>query len=164
MLLMFSMDYYYVIDYDYVVIMYVYIFIPAGHRDCRNTLTICQEDEYMPSLSRNTSSALGQLLGAVGAIGSVATKSMLMLDRLTDAGYSHADTFALNTELRNRGSIEDAVLDEEKRDLERTIERLKYEQQLKEFYAAHPEIQQAKTKATEANTNASRKTKQSKAA
>ena len=118
----------------------------------------------MPSLSRNTSSALGQLLGAVGAIGSVATKSMLMLDRLTDAGYSHADTFALNTELRNRGSIEDAVLDEEKRDLERTIERMRHEQQLRDFYEAHPELHEAMLKATEAKANESRKQKQSKAA
>lgn len=104
----------------------------------------------MPSLSRNTSSALGQLLGAIGAVGSVATKSMLMLDRLTDAGYSHADTFALNTELRNKGSIADAVLDEEKRDLERTIERLKHEEHLNAFLAKHPEIQQAKKQPTKA--------------
>lgn len=114
----------------------------------------------MPSLTRNTSSALGQLLGAVGAIGSVATKSMLMLDRLTDAGYSHADTFALNTELRNRGSIEDAILDEEKRDLERTIERMKHEQQLQDFYTAHPELQEAMIKATQAKAKKAGKTKQ----
>jgi len=71
-----------------------------------------------------------------------------MLDRLTDAGYSHADTFALNTELRNKGSIADAVLDEDKRDLERQIERLKHEQHLQDFLAKHPEIQQAKNQAT----------------
>lgn len=104
----------------------------------------------MPSLSRNTSSALGQLLGAIGAIGSVATKSMLMLDRLTDAGYSHADTFALNTELRNKGSIADAILDEEVRDLERQIERLKHEEHMAAFLAKHPEIQKAKKQPTKA--------------
>lgn len=113
----------------------------------------------MPSLSKNTSSALGQLLGAVGAVGSVATKSMMMLDRLTDAGYSHADTFALNTELRNRGSIEDTVLDEEKRDLERTIERLKYDDQLNKFLEAHPELNPATDKPSKAKPRTTRKTK-----
>ena len=97
----------------------------------------------MPSLSRNTSSALGQVLGAIGATGSTLTKMILMLDRLTDAGYSHADTFALNTELRNIGSVEDARLDEEKRDLERTIERLKHEEQLAAFFEAHPNLKPA---------------------
>lgn len=115
----------------------------------------------MPSLSRNTSSALGQLLGAVGAIGSVATKSMLMLDRLTDAGYSHADTFAINTELRNRGSIEDALLDEEKRDLERTLERLKYEEQLKKFYEAHPDLKSVADKPRKAKPSRAWKTESS---
>lgn len=109
----------------------------------------------MPSLTRNTSSALGDVLAAVSAAGNVITKSMLMLDRLTDAGYSHSDTFAINTELRNQGSIADAVLDEEKRDLERTIERLKYEEQLNAFLAAHPDLQPA--------TDSSSKTKPSKA-
>jgi hypothetical protein len=73
-----------------------------------------------------------------------------MLDRLTDAGYSHADTFALNTELRNKGSIADAVLDEEKRDLERTIERLRHEEHLQDFLKAHPniKIQKAENQAT----------------
>jgi hypothetical protein len=66
-----------------------------------------------------------------------------MLDRLTDAGYSHADTFAVNTELRNQGSIADVVLDEEKRDLERTIERLKFQDQLSKFFEAHPELKPA---------------------
>jgi hypothetical protein len=108
----------------------------------------------MPSITRNTTNALGQLLGAVGAAGNVLTKSMMALDRLTDAGYSHSDTFAVNTELRNQGSIKDAVLDEEKRDLERTIERMKFEEQLNAFIAAHPELSPA--------TDSSSKTKPSK--
>jgi hypothetical protein len=142
-----------VIDNTYVLFMY--IFIPAGPDDCRTHLIICQEDYIMPSLTRNTSSALGQLLGAVGAIGSVATKSMLMLDRLTDAGYSHADTFAMNTELRNQGSVKDAVLDEEVRDLERTIERLRHEEHLHEFYKAHPNLKPATDKPSKAKPSKS---------
>ena len=113
----------------------------------------------MPSITRSTSSALGQLLGAVGATGSMLTKSIMMLDRLTDAGYSHADTFAVNTELRNQGSISDAVLDEEKRDLERTIERLKYEEQLNAFFEAHPNLKPAKDRPTQAKPSTTRKTK-----
>lgn len=97
----------------------------------------------MSTLTRNTTSALGQVLGAVGAAGNVLTKGMMALDRLTDAGYSHSDTFALNTELRNKGSIKDTLLDEEKRDLERTIERMKFEEQLNAFIAAHPELSPA---------------------
>lgn len=97
----------------------------------------------MASLTRNTTNALGQILGAVGAAGNVLTKSMMALDRLTDAGYSHSDTFAVNTELRNKGSIKDAILDEEQRDLERTIERLKFEEQLNKFFEAHPDLQPA---------------------
>ena len=111
----------------------------------------------MPSLSRNTSSALGQLLGAIGAVGSVATKSMMMLDRLTDAGYSHADTFAVNTDLRNKGSIADAILDEDKRDLERTIERLKYDEQLQKFYEAHPNLAPTTDKPSKAKPSRARK-------
>jgi hypothetical protein len=91
----------------------------------------------MASLGQTTTSALGQVLASIGAVGDVLTKSMMMLDRLTDAGYSHADTFALNTSLRNEGSIKDTILDEDKRNLERKIERMRFEQQLNEFMEAH---------------------------
>ena len=91
----------------------------------------------MASLGRNTTNALGQVLASVGAMGNVLTKVAMMADRLTDAGYSHADTFAINTDLRNEGSIKDALLEEDKRDLERRIERLKFEEQLQDFLDAH---------------------------
>jgi hypothetical protein len=84
-----------------------------------------------------------------------------MLDRLTDAGYSHADTFALNTEIRNRGSIEDTVLDEEQRDLERTIERLKYQGQLEAFFVSHPELKPATDRPSKAKPSTTKQTTRS---
>jgi len=113
----------------------------------------------MPSLTRSTSSALGQVLAAVGAAGNTITKAMLTLDRLTDAGYSHADTFATNTELRNAGSIQDAILDEERRDLERVIERLRHEEELEKFLTAHPDLRPKLQTATDSSS----KTKPAKA-
>lgn len=104
----------------------------------------------MPSLTRSTSSALGQVVASVGAAGNVLTKSMMILDRLTDAGYSKADSFAMNTELRDKGSIEDAILDEERRDLERRIERMRHTEQLNSFYEAHPDLQPASDKPSKA--------------
>lgn len=118
----------------------------------------------MPSLTRNTTNALGQLLGAVGAAGNVLTKGMMALDRLTDAGYSHADTFAINTELRNKGSIEDAMLDEEQRDLERTIERLRFEEQLDAFMQAHPDLHTATDSSSKTKPNKSGKRSSKQAA
>ena len=118
----------------------------------------------MPTLTSNTSSALGQLLGAVAATGSTLTKIVLTVDRLTDAGYSHADTFAMNTELRNKGSVQDTLLDEEKRDLERTIERLKFEDQLNKFFEAHPDLKPATERPSKVKPSTSEKTKSSKAA
>lgn len=118
----------------------------------------------MPSLTRNTTNALGQILAAVGAAGNVLTKGMMALDRLTDAGYSHSDTFAVNTELRNQGSIQDAILDEEKRDLERTIERMKFEEQLNAFIKAHPELSPATDSSSKTKpSNAGRRSSSSKA-
>ena len=87
----------------------------------------------MPSVAQNTAGAFSQLLGAVGSLGDTVTKSLMMLDRVTDAGYSHADTFAINTQLRNTGSIKDTELDEEERDLEREIRRLKFKANLEAF-------------------------------
>lgn len=111
----------------------------------------------MPTISQSTSSALGQLLGAVGATGNTVIKLLSTIDRLSDAGYSHADTFATNTELRNQGSVKDTLLDEEKRDLERTIERLKHEEQLAKFFEAHPDLKPAKDRPTQAKPSTSRK-------
>jgi hypothetical protein len=76
---------------------------------------------------------IGSLLGAIGAIGGLVSKSVLALDRLTDAGYAHSDAYATNTELRCAGRIEDCLLEEEERNLERKIERRKFEQQLEQF-------------------------------
>jgi len=115
----------------------------------------------MPSLTSATGSALGQVLASVGAAGNVLTKSMMMLDRLTDAGYSHADTFALNTELRNKGSIDDTLLDEEKRNLERTIERLRFEEQLASFLGAHPNLNIASNQTSQSKPASTKTTKSS---
>lgn len=93
----------------------------------------------MASVSQHTASALGQVLGAVGAVGNTVAKALACLDRLTDAGYSHADTYATNTELRNVGSVKDVMLDEEERDLEREIRRIKFMRNLETFKATGTE-------------------------
>jgi hypothetical protein len=130
------MHYLFVIDNYYVVYMYIVTWIPAG-RTHDNTHFIIVKDGSMASLTRNTQTALSQVVASIGAAGNVVSKAMLALDRLTDAGYSHADTFAGNTELRNQGSIQDTILDEEERALEREIRRLKFEQQREDFLNAH---------------------------
>lgn len=89
----------------------------------------------MASVTQNTASALGEILAAVGAVGNTVGKVLGMVDRLSDAGYSHADTYAANTELRNVGSIKDTMLDEEERDLEREIRRIKFMRNLETFKA-----------------------------
>ena len=77
--------------------------------------------------------SIGSVLGAVGALGTASTKVAFIVDRLADVGYSHADTLAINTALRNQGSIKDTELEEQKRDHERELERMKFEDELQSF-------------------------------
>jgi hypothetical protein len=75
------------------------------------------------------------VFGAIGALGNTVAKALATIDRITDAGYSHADTYAANTEIRNAGSVKDVLLDEEERDLEREIRRIKFMRNLEQFKA-----------------------------
>lgn len=114
----------------------------------------------MASLTKNTSASLGQVLAAIGAAGNTLTKIMFTFDRLTDAGYSHADTFAINTELRNKGAIEDTILEEEKNDLERILERKKFEEQLNQFQVKRTSsTTQSKSKPSKAKPSRTTKAK-----
>ena len=79
----------------------------------------------MSSLMQTMNRSAAQVVTAIGSVGGVVSKNMGALDRASDVSYSHADTFVINTELRNKGSIQDTILDEEERDLEREMRRLK---------------------------------------
>jgi hypothetical protein len=80
--------------------------------------------------------SVASLADAVGSVGGVVSKNMIALDRASDPSYSHADTFVINTELRNKGSVKDTELDEEERDLARDVQRLKFRKAKENFIKA----------------------------
>jgi hypothetical protein len=87
----------------------------------------------MGSMLQETSKAVAQVAIAIGSVGGVVSKNMLALDRASDATFNYADTFVKNVELRNQGSIKDTILDEEERDLEREVQRMKFKKARENF-------------------------------
>ena len=102
-------------------------------------------EKTVASLMQTINTSAADVVQSIGSVGRVVSKNMAALDRVSDASYSHADTFVENTLLRNQGSIKDTVLDEEERDHDRDMRRLKFKAARTVFLNDHPELKAAQS-------------------
>jgi hypothetical protein len=117
----------------------------------------------MASLMQIINKSAGQVISSIGAAGGVLCKNMAALDRVSDVSYLKADTFVKNSELRDAGSIEDTILDEEERSHEREVRRMRFELARNKFLEDHPELKKQPAQPVKAKPATTRKSKATKA-
>lgn len=88
----------------------------------------------MARLTRTAAQSVGAVFTAAS---DTITNTALLLHRTTEVGYSHIDTYGVTSAVRNKGRIEDALLEEEENDHNRALRRMKLAEQKARAKAKH---------------------------